>query len=173
MYNVRVNHIAEDVPAAIQAELIDFVSKYDFPHVTAITDKAWLREAFTEYFRNRHTYEWLKAQAYAKARAEGRDLRGVAAVSMCEPNRIHTGALGNYLLKKGQTKCRTIHTYGIDPMQPSCRMNLEGKILDIKTVLVHSFPAAYDDLKRTDIPMIPQHVNCRHVMAPLDDFGIE
>jgi hypothetical protein len=171
VYNVRVDHIAEDVPPVIRAEILAFLNTYNFQHVTAITDKMWLRTTFTDFFNNRRPYDWLKAQVYAKAGAERWNLTGVVAVAMTEPNRIHTGALGNYLLKIGQTKCRTIHTYGTGMMQPSCRMNLEEKILDIKTVLANTFPPNYDDLKRTDVSMIPQHPNCHHVMAPL--VGVE
>jgi len=53
-------------------------------------------------------------------------------------------------------------------MGTACRINLEGKILDIKEVLNNSFPATIDGLRRTDVPMIPQHINCRHVMAPIE-----
>lgn len=54
-------------------------------------------------------------------------------------------------------------------MSPVCRRNLEGKQLDIEEIIKNSFPKKYEDLRRTDIPMIPQHVNCRHVMAPIEE----
>lgn len=106
---------------------------------------------------------------YALARREGRSLRGVAAVAWCETNRLHTMGLGTVLLSKGIKKCTTVHSYGRRPMSPVCHNNLEGKQLDIQEVINNSFPKRYEDLMRTDIPMIPQHPNCRHVMAPIEE----
>ena len=88
---------------------------------------------------------------------------------MTETNRVHTKGLGTVLLRQGHSKCKTIHTYSlVTPMSPTCRINLEGKILDIQEIIYNSFPNNIDDLNNKNIPMIPQHVNCRHVMAPLE-----
>jgi len=77
--------------------------------------------------------------------------------------------LGAVLLSRGEKKCRTIHSYGYtSPMSLICRNNLEGKQLEIEQIIKNSFPKNYAELSRTDIPMIPQHVNCRHVMAPIE-----
>lgn len=168
-YNVRADHIAEDIDDEVKNSILDFLKTYNFPYVTTIANKSALREIFIEHFKNRHNLEWLKQRIYALARAEGKSLRGVAAVAWCETNRLHTMGLGRVLLSKGIKKCTTVHSYGRIPMSPVCRNNLEGKILDIEEILKNSFPKRYEELRRTDIPMIPQHPNCRHVMAPIEE----
>lgn len=167
-YDVKVDSIAQDVDEQVQYAILRFLETYQFPYVTSIQNTAALRDVFRMYFEERHDYAWLKNQVYDLARREGRNLRGVAAVAFSEPNRIHTAALGGILLKRGQTQCTTVHSYGRTPMSPECQANLEGKVLSIQDVVSNSFPDQPDDLTRTDLPMIPQHVNCRHVMAPLE-----
>jgi len=65
-------------------------------------------------------------------------------------------------------KCKTIHSYGDVSIANSCIKYIHEKELDVETVLKNSFPQNSAGLN-ADIPMIPQHPNCRHVMAPLDD----
>ena len=168
-YNVRVDRIAQDIDEKVQKSILNFLKTYDFPYVTVVKNKSALHAVFIEHFKNRHDLRWLKLNTYALARKEGRSLRGVAAVAWSETNRLHTKGLGTLLLSKGIKKCSTVHSYGRRPMSQACLRNLEGKQLDIQQVINNSFPKKYDDLKRTDIPMIPQHVNCRHVMAPIEE----
>jgi len=168
-YNVRADRIAQDIDDDVREKILEFLEKYNFPYVTSVRSKSALRAVFIEHFRNRHPLSWLRASVYALARQEGRSLRGVAAVAWSETNRLHTMGLGTLLLSKGIEKCTTVHSYGRRPMSPVCFNNLEGKVLDIKEVIDNSFPEKYEDLRRTDIPMIPQHVNCRHVMAPIEE----
>ena len=168
VYKVRADNIAKDIDSEAQKSILDFLQTYDFPYVTCIKNKASLREVFSEHFRNRHDLGWLRRMVYPLAQREGKDLRGVASVAWSETNRLHTVGLGNLLLSKGIKECTTVHTYGSKVMSLECYKNLEGKHLDIKEIIRNSFPEKYGDLMRQDIPMIPQHVNCRHVMAPID-----
>jgi len=164
-YNVRVDSIAQDISDDVKDAVLEFLPCYDFPYVTSVTNKAALKQIFIEHFQKRHNLDWMKKQIYRLTY----NRRGVAAVAWCETNRLHTKGLGTVLLAQGQTECRTIHTYGYTtPMSLECRNNLEGKTLDIREVITNSFPKNIDDLGRKDIPMIPQHFNCRHVMAPLE-----
>ncbi len=119
---------------------------------------------FIRHFTTRSSIDQLKRDI----RRLVSSLRGVTPIAMCETNRLHTKGLGTVLLRKGQTNCTTVHTYGQTPMSPECRRNLEGKILDIEEVIMNSFPEKISDLNRKDVPMIPQHMNCRHIMAPLE-----
>ena len=168
-YKVRVDSIAQDIDKEVQESLLGFLKIYDFPYVTSITNKKALHEVFVEHFTNRHNLDWLKRSLYKLAGLEGGNLGGVAACAWSETNRIHTMGLGSVLLSKGIKKCTTVHSYGYSrPMSPVCRQNLEGKELDIQEIIDNSFPKTYQDLKRIDIPMVPQHVNCRHVMAPIE-----
>ena len=168
-YNVRADRIAQDIDDDVRERILKFLETYDFLYVTSVTNKSALRVVFIEHFKNRHDLGWLRESVYALARREGRSLRGVAAVAWSETNRLHTMGLGTLLLSKGIKKCTTVHSYGRRPMSPVCRNNLEGKQLDIQEVINNSFPKRYEDLMRTDVPMIPQHVNCRHVMAPIEE----
>lgn len=168
-YNVRIDRIAQDIDDEVKKSILKFLKTYDFRYVTSVMNKSTLREIFIEHFKNRHDFEWLKQMVYSLATQEGRDLRGVAAVAWSESNRLHTMGLGTLLLSKGVKKCTTVHSYGRTPMSPVCQKNLEGKQLDIREVIDNSFPKKYEDLMRTDVPMIPQHINCRHVMAPIEE----
>jgi hypothetical protein len=169
VYEVRVDSIARDIDVEVQKSILEFLGTYEFPYVTCIQNKTALRELFTEYFKNRRNLPWLRQGVYVLARKEGRNLTGVAACAWCEPNRIHTMGLGSLLLSKGAKKCCTVHSYGYtSPMSPICLNNLEGKQLEIEEVIKNSFPKTYAELRRIDVPMIPQHVNCRHVMAPIE-----
>lgn len=168
-YNVRVDRIAQDIDDDVRERILKFLETYDFPYVTSVMNKSALRDVFIEHFKNRHDLRWLRQSVYVLARREDRSLRGVAAVAWSETNRLHTMGLGTLLLSKGIKKCTTVHSYGRRPMSPVCKKNLEGKQLDIQKVINNSFPKRYEDLRRTDIPMIPQHVNCRHVMAPIEE----
>lgn len=167
LYKVRADRIAQDIDDEVQKQILEFLKTYNFPYVTAVLNKSALRDVFMEHFKNRHELEWLKQQVYALATTK--DLRGVAAVAWCETNRLHTMGLGRLLLSKGKKKCTTVHSYGNRPMSQACRDNLEGKTLDIQQIIDNSFPKKYEDLLRRDIPMIPQHPNCRHVMAPIEE----
>lgn len=167
-YNVRADRIAQDVDTEVQKSILEFLKTYDFPYVRSVTNKAALREVFIQHFTDRHDLIWLKQRLYRLARTEGRSLRGIAAVAWTETSRIHTMGLGTLLLSRGVKKCTTVHSYGYSsPMSPTCLRNLEGKQLDIQEIIDNSFPKRYEGIFRTDIPMIPQHVNCRHVMAPI------
>ena len=172
MYEIRVDHLAQDIPDIVRSSILEFIKTYEFSYVTSIGNIDTLRVSFIQYFTARHSYEWLKEEAYRLARNEGRKLTGVATVAFTEPNRIHTGVLGRMLLDRGITQCITTHTYGETPMSPICQQNLEDKLLDIEEIIKNTFPPRYDDLKRRDIPMIPQHPNCRHVMAPPPSIDI-
>ena len=164
-YKVRVDYIAQDISDEVRDAILKFLPSYDFPYSTSVPNKASLRQVFTEHFQKRHSLDWLKEQILRISPSRS----GYAAVALCETNRLHTKGLGTVLLAQGQTRCRTIHTYGYTtPMSPACRSNLEGKILDIREIITNSFPKNISDLNRKDIPMIPQHINCRHVMAPLE-----
>jgi len=126
MYNVRAEHIAEDVSDEVRALILEFLKTYDFPYVTTIRNKTTLRNAFMEYFKDRHNPEWLKQKVYELAKVEGRpNLRGVAAVAWCETNRLHTMGLGRLLLSRGIRKCTTVHSYGRTHMSSVCQANLE------------------------------------------------
>jgi len=168
-YNVRVDSIAQDIDDEVKKSILKFLKTYGFPYVTSVMNKSALHAVFIEHFKNRHDLRWLKLNTYALAKQEGRSLRGVAAVAWSETNRLHTMGLGTLLLSKGIKKCTTVHSYGRRPMSPVCQKNLEGKQLDIQEVIDNSFPKKYEDLKRKNVPMIPQHINCRHVMAPIEE----
>ena len=164
-YKVRVDRIAQDISDEVKDAILEFLPSYDFPYSTSVENKAALKQVFIEHFQKRHSLDWLKEQILRLSYSR----MGYAAVALCETNRLHTKGLGTVLLAQGQTKCSTVHTYGYTtPMSPECRENLEGKTLDIRDVITNSFPKTIDDLNRKDIPMIPQHFNCRHVMAPLE-----
>ena len=165
MYKVRVDYIAQDIDDEVKNAILEFLANYDFPYSATVTDKKALKNIFTEHFQKRHSLYWLKDQIIRIAI----NRRGVTPIALCETNRLHTKGLGTVLLSKGQTKCTTVHTYGYTtPMSPECYRNLEGKTLDIKEIITNSFPKTVDELNRKDIAMIPQHVNCRHVMSPLE-----
>ncbi|MCE2507244.1 MAG: hypothetical protein J4F36_12420 [Nitrosopumilaceae archaeon] len=57
-------------------------------------------------------------------------------------------------------------------MSSVCIKNIENKILDIDEVLSNTFPQERLDILKKDVPMIPQHVNCRHVMSPINEFEL-
>jgi hypothetical protein len=164
-YKVRVDSIAQDISDEVKDAIISFLPSYDFPYSTSVENKAALKQVFIEHFEKRRSLDWLKNQILRLSTSR----RGYAAIALCETNRLHTKGLGEVLLAKGQTKCTTVHSYGYTtPMSLECRNNLEGKTLDIREVITNSFPEKSEDLNRKDIPMIPQHYNCRHVMAPLE-----
>lgn len=167
-YNVRFDSIAQDITEEVQKAILEFLTTYDFRYVTCITNKPELRRVFIEHFSKRHDLEWLKQVLYRLALQEGKSRRGVAACAYCETNRLHTKGLGSLLLAKGIKQCTTVHTYSPStPMSPICQNNIEGKILDVQEIINNSFPNTSEEIQRTDIPMIPQHCNCRHVMAPI------
>lgn|SRR4030042_252658 len=164
-YKVRIEHIAEDIDDKVRNAILEYLPNYNFTYSTTVTNKEALKKIFIEHFQKRHSLDWLKEQIFRIAI----NRRGVAPIALCETNRLHTRGLGTVLLSKGQTKCTTVHTYSYTtPMSNDCRRNLEGKTLDIKEIITNSFPQKVEDLNRKDIAMIPQHYNCRHVMAPLE-----
>jgi len=165
-YNIRVDRIAQDISDEVRDAVLKFLPSYEFPYVTAVTERKALQQLFIEHFQNRHDLAWLKAKIYGLTVM--RDRRASTAIALSETNRLHTKGLGTVLLSNGQTKCRTIHSYGKESsMNSKCWRNLKGKTFDIKTIIANSFPESRADLEN-DIPMIPQHINCRHVMAPLE-----
>lgn len=166
-YEVRVDRIAVDVSDEVKEFVIKFLQDYTFPFVTTVSDKAGLRSIFIEHFQHRHTLDSLKDRIYSISSAA--NLRGVAAVAWTETSRLHTAGLGKLLLSKGQKSCKTVHSYGYEGMSDVCRKNLEGKTLDVQEIITNSFPPTRNGIMRTDIPMIPQHINCRHVIAPMED----
>lgn len=162
-YNVNVKSIAIDIDDEVRNAILRRLETYDFPYVSTVQNKPALRELFKKHFQERHTIDWLKGQLESLVTSR----RGIVPIAMTETNRLHTGGLSDVLLSKGKTQCTTVHTYGMEGMSPNCRNNLEGRTSDIREILANSFPRSTNDLSR-NIPMIPQHVNCRHVMAPLE-----
>lgn len=164
-YKVRIDTIAQDISDEVRDAILEFLPNFNFPYTTTVTNKEALKKVFIEHFQKRHSLDWLIQQIYRL----NNNMRGATATARSETNRLHTKALGNILLSKGETQCKTTHTYGYTtPMSDVCRKNLEGKILDIKEMIENSFPQNINGLNRKDIAMIPQHANCRHVMAPLE-----
>jgi hypothetical protein len=162
-YNVRVERMAETVPDDVREEIVSFVRVYDFPYVTTVADKAALRATYVSYFENRRTFEWLKGELARLASKPS----AVGAIAVTETDRLHTWGLGQVLLKKGKFTCTTIHPDGaLEPPDDACALNLEGKVLDVAEVVRNTFPRERDDLDRKDVPMVPQHIYCRHVLAP-------
>lgn len=164
-YTVRIEHLAEDVPDTVKASILSFLQTYAFPYVSSVQNKSGLRELFIDHFTNRRSLDSLVEGIKSIVTQP----RYATSVAWTETNRVHTAGLANVLKSTGQTKCKAIHTYGQTAMSSICATNLEGKILDVDTVVSNSFPALRNDILRVDIPMIPQHVNCRHVMSPLDE----
>lgn len=162
IYNVNVERIALDIDEQVRSAILKRLETYDFPYVTTVTNKAALRELFRKYFQEKHTIDWLKGQLENLVTSR----RGIVPIAMTETNRLHTGGLADVLLAKGETRCTTVHSYGMEGMSIKCGTHLDGKTLDINEILRNSFPTSVSDLSK-DIPMIPQHVNCRHVMAPV------
>lgn len=162
MYKVNVESITIDIDEKVRAAILKRLETYDFPYVTTVPNKIALRELFKIHFQEKHTIDWLKGQLEDLVTSR----RGIVPIAMTETNRLHTGGLADVLLSEGKTQCTTVHSYGEEGMSSKCRTNLEGKTLDIKQVLANSFPSSFGGLN-SDVPMIPQHVNCRHVMAPL------
>lgn len=167
-YIVRIEFLAKDVPEIVKTSILTFLKTYDFPYVSSVQNKSKLRDLFIDHFTNRRSLDSLVSAIKNIASKP----QYATSVAWTETNRIHTAGLANVLESKDQTKCKVIHTYGETSMSPACRVNLEGKILDIDTVLKNTFPASRTDILKTDVPRIPQHVNCRHVMSPIDGFQL-
>ena len=166
-YSVSIDRIAEDVPTEVRDEILLFLLDYGFPYVATVSDNERLRAVYSSHFTNRQTLDWLKDRLEQISSSR----RGVVAIALTETNRIHTWGLSKVLLRKGQTKCTTTHSYGVGyEMSPACIANLEGRELDIREILGNTFPADVRELQRVDIPMVPQHVNCRHVLSPIGDL---
>ena len=163
-YKVNVESIAEDVPDIIQKHILKRLESYDFPYVSTVPNKNGLRTVFQEYFEKRRGFSWLKSAVTLLVTSK----RGIVPIAMTETNRLHTGGLADFLLSKNVEKCKTIHSYGNVSIAGSCIKHIHEKELDVETVLKNSFPQNSAGLN-ADIPMIPQHPNCRHVMAPIDD----
>ena len=167
-YSVKVDTLAQDIPDEAQKEILGFLQAYDFPYVSTVPDKVRLRSIFIDYFTNRWTLDWLKHEFEQIPSGSGR--QSAIAISLMESNRLHTWGMGRVLKKKGQTRCITVHHSG-RPTETgcACQINLEGKDLNMDEILANTFPVDVGALKRTDIPMVPQHVNCRHILAPLEN----
>jgi hypothetical protein len=165
-YSVKVETLAQDISDEVRNEILEFLRNYDFPYVRTVSDKTRLRSAFIDCFTNRRTVDWLKHEL---EQIPSSTRQAAVAIALTESNRLHTWGVGQVLKKKGQTKCTTVHGNGTGKERGcACQTNLEGKDLSIDEILANSFPADVRELKRTDIPMVPQHVNCRHVLAPLE-----
>ena len=167
-YAVRIESLAQDVPDVIKDSILLFLKTYDFPYVSSVQDKSELRVLFINHFTDRQSLDSLVGGIKNVASKP----QYATSVAWTETNRVHTAGLANVLKSKDQTKCKAIHTYGDTSMSSTCVINIEGKILDIDAVLGNTFPDSRDGIFKKDIPMIPQHVNCRHVMAPLDEFQL-
>ena len=163
-YKVNVESIAEDVPVVVQKSILTRLESYDFPYASTVPNKKALRAVFKEYFEKRRSFDWIKGAITPLVTSR----RGIVPIAMTETNRLHTGGLADFLLSKGVKKCKTIHSYGDVSIAHSCIEHIHEKELDVETVLKNSFPQNSTGLN-ADIPMIPQHPNCRHVMAPIDD----
>ena len=163
-YNVRIEFIAQDVPDAVKNSILQFLKTYDFPYVSTVQDKSGLRNVFVDHFTNRKSLDSLVSAIKHIATKP----QYAHSVAWTESNRVHTAGLANVLKSKNERKCKVIHTYGEKAMASACKINLEGHILDIDVILQNTFPDSFSGILKSDIPMIPQHVNCRHVMAPLD-----
>lgn len=167
-YTVRIESLAQDVPDVIKDSILLFLKTYDFPYVSSVQDKSELRNLFLDHFTNRKSLDSLVNTIKNIASKP----QYATSVAWTETNRVHTAGLTNVLKSKDQTKCKAIHTYGETSMSSTCVTNLEGKILDIDMVLANTFPESRADILKKDVPMIPQHVNCRHVMSPIDKFQL-
>ena len=163
VYQVNIESISININDKVRNTILKRLETYDFPYVTSVENKNALRNVFKQYFEEKKSFLWLKGQISHIATKS----RGIVPTAMTESNRLHTGGLGDLLLSKGITKCVTVHSYGLEGMSSRCKKNIDGKTLDIKEIIKNSFPDSISDLNK-DIPMIPQHVNCRHVMAPLE-----
>jgi len=165
-YTVRIETLAQDVPDLIKNSILEFLKTYDFPYVSSVQDKSRLRDLFVNHFANRTSLDSLVESIKHVASKP----QYATSVAWTETNRVHTAGLSNILKSKNQTKCKTIHTYGQTSMSSTCAKNIENKILGIDEVLNNTFPQNHLDILKKDVPMIPQHVNCRHVMSPIDEF---
>ena len=163
-YNVNIDTLSQDINDEVRSAILTRITKYDFPYVSTIPNKVALRDVFKDHFENKRSLAWLEGQLSRLITSK----RGITPTARTETNRLHTGGLADVLILKGETKCTTVHSYGMTGMSPKCQNNIDGKTLDIKAILVDSFPKSIADLNK-DVPMIPQHVSCRHVMAPLND----
>lgn len=168
-YNVRIEYLAQDVPDVVKNSILDFLQNYTFPYVSSVQNKLALKDLFIDHFSNRKTLNSLVDEIKMIATQS----RYATSVAWTETNRAHTAGLATVLKSIGQTQCTVIHTYGQTPMNSACATNLDGKVLDIDTIVNNSFPTLRQDILRNDIPMIPQHVNCRHVMSPLNGVQIQ
>ena len=185
MYNVQVEFIAIQISDEVRDEILQFLTTYNFPYIKSIKNKNALRNIFLEHFDGKHTLKWLKTQITNLNEKESANLteRDIDAIGLSETNRLHTRGLGNVLLSKGIKKCTTENSYGTRPISKTCWRNLEDKpqiidditrkgkpkILNIEEVIQHTFPQSYEELKRTDIPMIPQSDWCYHIMVPHEE----
>jgi hypothetical protein len=171
-YSAKIETLARDIPDEVRSEILAFLQSYNFPYVRTVSDKARLRSAFIDYFTNRRTLDWLK-QELGQIPSGSRESAAVA-IALTESNRLHTWGMGQVLRKKGESRCTTVHGNGAGrESRCACQTNLEGKELNTDEILANSFPSDVRELKRTDIPMVPQHVNCQHLLAPLESAGKE
>ena len=182
MYNVQVEYIAIQIKDEIKERILDFLQVYQFPYNTSFNDKSALREIFIEHFTQRKTLKSLIKKLEDQLQKEGVKNISAKEIALLETNRLHTRGLGGLLLSKGIEKCTTENSYGTRPMHKNCWQNLENppevinnitvkgkpKILKITEILKNSFPSSYDETKKTDIPMIPQTINCYHIMVPIE-----
>lgn len=182
MYNVQVEYIAIQIGDEIKERILDFLKNYDFPYIKSLNDKNALRAIFIEHFTQRAVLKSLIKKLDAQLQKEGVTNVEAREIALMETNRLHTKGLGDLLLSKGIKKCTTENSYGTRPIHEACWKNLETpfkvvnnisvkgkpKILNVEEILKNTFPSTYEELQRTDIPMIPQRVNCYHIMVPIE-----
>ena len=183
MYNVQVEYIAIQIEDDVKEKIIEFLKQYEFPYIKSLKDKDALRSIFIDHFNQRANLKSLIKKIDFQLQREGIKNADAREIALMETSRLHTKGLGEVLLSKGIEKCTTENSYGTRPMAESCWKNLETppqvvnnitvkgkpKILNVKEILKNTFPSNYEDLKRTDIPMIPQTSNCYHIMVPLEE----
>jgi hypothetical protein len=164
-YPVRSDHIAEDIDEDVRREILSFLQTYQFRYVTTVMNRGDLISRFTDYFTNRRTLDWLVWQIAPIVSRQSNGTR----IATSESNRLHTWGLGRVLLNRGEHECTTIHTANSGtPMCQACVANLDGRRLNIDAIIRNTFPATAVELNRGDIPMVPQHPNCGHVLAPIE-----
>ena len=165
MYTVKIESISRDIPNEVRKSILKELATYTFPNVSLLQNKDRLRQIFIRYFKRPTSLRYLKRQLYQEAVYEGIDKVGIASIAWTETNKLHTLGLGRLLLERGITQCKVNHTKGYIATSWVCRRNLENKVLDVAEILDHTFPGSR--ILRDNI-RVPQHWNCRHVMAPLD-----
>lgn len=164
-YPVKIESISRDIPLEVRKSILKEVETYTFPNVGCFRNKDRLREIFKRYFKRPTSLRYLKRQLYSLAIREGIPKLGIASIGWTEINKLHTLGLGRLLLERGIFECQATHTKGYTPTSYLCRRQLENKTLNVITILNNTLPGSGYLRENT---RIPQHYNCRHIMAPLN-----